>query len=92
MYVIVNPKTLAQYYGGVFLTQKGAEKARDGGLETYGITTDFKIYKLVEAKATLVEATKPIVTKGLPELLTQEEIKVINRQIKAAAKLATQTE
>ena len=45
MYVIVNPRTLAQH-GCVFKARSQAVAVYRAALETYGITKDYVVYRL----------------------------------------------
>ena len=47
MFVIVNPSTGAQHMG-VFHRLLEAQKEYEASLDTYGVTTDYKIFRLVE--------------------------------------------
>lgn len=49
MYIIVNPKTLAMR-DQVFRTLAQAQAQLEKGIETYGYTTEWHVYKLVQVK------------------------------------------
>ena len=52
MYLIANPKTLA-VRPVIFKARKEAEEALALAIETYGLTTDFVVCKVIPVKGTI---------------------------------------